>query len=155
MATGKQHMAGTLVLSPVTVGSVWWLTGGDVITAAVAGAGCLSGLFINPDLDMETVTMSEYWLVRWTLGLGWLWIMLWYPYALLAKHRSWFSHTPIISTVGRVIYVVLLYFGVTVLLYYFFAIELFPFWALLNWEQWTIFVGGLTISDLGHWWLDR
>ncbi|MEW5959518.1 MAG: DUF2227 family putative metal-binding protein [Chloroflexota bacterium] len=155
MATGKQHITGTIVLSPVTAGSVWWLTGGDVTTAAVAGTGCLSGLFVNPDLDMETVTLSEYWLVRWTLGLGWLWIMLWYPYALLARHRSWFSHAPIISTMGRVSYMVLLYVGIAVLLRYFLAIELFPFWALLNWEQWFIFVGGLTISDLGHWWLDR
>lgn len=154
MATGKRHAAATLVLSPVTAGGTWWLTGGDLTATVIAGTGCLSGLFISPDLDMESVTISEYWLVRWTLGLGWLWVMLWYPYAVIAKHRGWFSHTPLIGTMGRVLYIALIYLGITILLRYFFEIMLFPFWGLLSWRQWLILVGGLTISDLGHWWLD-
>lgn len=154
MATGKGHAAATLILSPVTAGGTWWLTGGDLIAAGIAGTGCLSGLFISPDLDMETITISEYWLVRWTLGLGWLWVMLWYPYALIVKHRSWFSHAPLISTMGRVLYIVLVYLGIAVLLRYFLKIELFPFWIVLSWQQWLILIGGLAISDLGHWWLD-
>jgi len=154
MATGKQHAAGTLVLSPLAAGGAWWLTNGDVTTATIAGAGCLSGLFISPDLDMEAVTVSEYWLVRWTLGLGWLWVMLWYPYALIAKHRSWLSHAPIIGTVGRLAYLALVYLGVAALLRNFLTIELptLPIW--LSWPQWLIFAGGLTVSDIGHWWLD-
>jgi uncharacterized metal-binding protein len=154
MATGKGHAAGTLILTPVTAGGAWWLASGDLSTAIIAGTGCLSGLFINPDLDMETVTISEYWLVRWTLGLGWLWVMLWYPYALITKHRNWISHTPIIGTIGRVVYITLVFIGAATLLAYFLNIELFPVWALLSWQQWLIFVSGLALSDLGHWWLD-
>jgi len=153
MATGKQHAAGTLVLTPITAAGAWWLTGGDVTTTLIASAGCLSGLAISPDLDMEAVTESEYWLVRWTLGLGWLWVMLWYPYALIARHRG-MSHAPIVGTVGRLIYLLLLYLGLYWLLSYFFNIELW-LWPLLLWKEWLVFAGGLTISDVGHWWLDR
>lgn len=155
MATGKRHAAGTLMLSSITAGGAWWLTSGDVTTAINAGAGCLSGLFISPDLDMETVTISEYWLVRWTLGLGWLWVMLWYPYAVIAKHRSWFSHAPVIGTLGRVMYVGLLYLGLAALLRTYFDIFLPSPLAILSWPQWLIFMGGLAISDIGHWWLDK
>lgn len=153
MATGSQHAAGTLVLTPITAAGAWWLTNGDMTTAVIAGAGCLSGLLISPDLDMEGVTNSEYWLVRWTLGLGWLWVMLWYPYAVIARHRG-LSHAPLIGTIGRVLYVIILYAGFYLLLAYFFNLKL-PLWPILLWRPGVVFVGGLAISDIGHWLLDN
>ncbi|HEX9922643.1 MAG TPA: DUF2227 family putative metal-binding protein [Anaerolineae bacterium] len=152
MADGIRHAAGTLVLTPVAAAATWWLTDGDLTTVTIAGTGCLSGLLISPDLDMETVTVSEYWLVRWTLGLGWLWVMLWYPYALIARHRG-LSHTPVIGTVGRALYLIILYVGLYLLLGFFFNVVL-PLWPLLFWQPGLIFIGGLTISDIGHWYLD-
>lgn len=80
---------------------------------------------------------------------------LWYPYAVIAKHRSWFSHAPIIGTLGRVIYLGLLYLGLAALLRTYFDIFLPSPLAILSWLQWLIFVGGLAISDIGHWWLDK
>jgi uncharacterized metal-binding protein len=100
---------------------------------------------LTPDLDQERISSSEYTLVKWTLGLGFLWMMVWYPYARLCKHRSPLSHWPLIGTAGR-----LLYIGLVVAT----AVA-------LGWEAprlplesvlWAI--GGLVLSDTMHWLLD-
>ena len=64
--------------------------------------GSAAGTFITPDYDFE------HNLPKWKIGrvpvLGPLWNLLWYPYALLVKHRSFVSHSPVFGTLGRIGY---------------------------------------------------
>ena len=110
-----------------------------------AGAGCLAGILLSPDLDQEGISSAEYKLIKYTLGLGFLWSMLWFPYALCVKHRSPISHWPLLGTAGR-----LAYLGVFVLIARYFG-WFFPFLSLslLGWG-----IMGLAISDAAHWFMD-
>ena len=148
MPSGRVHAKCTAVLAIpacfMTLGATGsWLSG------AACGLGCLSGIALTPDLDQEGLSNSEYWLIKWTMGLGFLWTMLWYPYARLCKHRSIISHFPILSTAFRLAY-----------------LAIFPAIAIaLGWtppeRDWPAYqelalwaVGGLVVSDIAHWALD-
>lgn len=115
------------------------------INAVVAAAGCLAGIALTPDLDQEGLSTSEYWLIKWTLGLGFLWTMLWYPYARLCKHRSPISHWPLLGTAGRLAYLGL-----------FVAIARALGWQppLVPFIPAACALTGLLISDSAHWLLD-
>jgi uncharacterized metal-binding protein len=119
---------------------------GNWTNALACGAGCLAGIAITPDLDQEGLSSSEYWIIKWTLGLGFLWTMLWYPYARLCKHRSVISHFPFIGTAGRLAYLSIL----PLLAYYF-----------LSWQPpripqtpFLLAITGLMASDIAHWAMD-
>lgn len=116
-----------------------------MLNAGAAALGCLAGIPLTPDLDQETLSTSEYWLIKATLGLGFLWTMLWYPYARLCKHRSPLSHWPILGTVGRLAYVAI-----------FVAIAMILGWQPPSPPQIPMLCGlvGLLISDSAHWALD-
>ncbi len=152
MASGRTHIAGTVALAPMTAMAAWQLTGGDTIAMAIAGAGCLSGVLISPDLDMSRRTISETLLLRWNLAIGWLWIALWFPYAFISKHRG-LSHVPIFGTLSRMLYLAVCYVGLHYFLQEFYAIDLLS-WPQLYQQQLLIFVTGLAVSDIGHWILD-
>ena len=77
-------------------------------TTVLASAGCLSGVLISPDLDMANRTVSETVVIRWLGVLGYLWMVLWKPYACLHKHRG-ISHVPLIGTLTRVGYLAVCY----------------------------------------------
>jgi uncharacterized metal-binding protein len=63
--------------------------------AITAGLSFLfSGFMFGPDLDIRS---KQYF--RW----GWL-RLIWLPYQEFVPHRSWFSHGPIVGTVGRMMY---------------------------------------------------
>jgi uncharacterized metal-binding protein len=144
MPSGKVHAKCSAILAvpaafiPLGATADWRL-------AVAGGLGCLAGIALTPDLDQEGLSSSEYWLIKWTMGLGFLWTMLWYPYARLCKHRSILSHFPFIGTAGRLAYMGLFvgiakYFGWTP-----------PQWPL-PWLAWAL--AGLLLSDIAHWALD-
>ena len=153
MASGRTHTSATVLLTPLTAYAAWKLTGGDTALMAIAGAGCLSGIFISPDLDLSGKTISETLLNKWIIGAGWLWMLLWYPYARLSKHRGC-SHVPIIGTLGRIVYLGIFYIGIHFIFQHYYATDLLV-WPQLYWQQLLIFAGGLTVSDFGHWVLDK
>jgi len=64
------------------------------LTLILAAAFLFSGLMFGPDLDIHSVQYN-----RW----GWF-KPLWLPYRKILRHRSIFSHGPILGTVLRVIY---------------------------------------------------
>jgi uncharacterized metal-binding protein len=68
--------------------------------------GAAIGAFVTPDLDLESTTHSEA-LLRQIPVVGLLFQVLWYPYALLHAHRG-VSHWPIVGTLGRLAYLVVL-----------------------------------------------
>lgn len=109
-------------------------------------AGCLAGLIISPDLDVDMQT-SAHSTVRRTLGRlpGLAWRLLWLPYAYLVPHRSWISHAPLISTLIRAGYLYGLAWGIAYLVQH-------PLPAMPWWLPWA--VGGLTVADTLHWLAD-
>jgi uncharacterized metal-binding protein len=116
--------------------------------APVAALGCACGVLLSPDLDQEGISHAEWRLVKWTFGLGFLWLLLWWPYAALMPHRG-LSHVPIIGTATR-----LAYLGAIVgaALY-----ALGPaWWPWFDWLRWyaPTWAAGLALSDVAHWVMD-
>jgi uncharacterized metal-binding protein len=100
-------------------------------------AGAFVGLLINPDLDQNSMTISDFFIVTIPIvgkPLG----LLWRSYTWLYRrfpHRSFFTHAPIVGTVIR-----LVYFG----WWMWFAFQTLP----------VEFVIGLAAADVLHWTLD-
>lgn len=145
MPSGKVHAACSAALSPVAFGTAYAFSGDHLPVAIASAGGCLLGILLTPDLDQENLGMSERWLIKRTLGLGYVFVMLWYPYARLLPHRSPWSHLPIIGTLGR-----LAYMGI------FAGIALALGWkpTLGYPEVWVGLLCGLALSDAAHWAFD-
>jgi uncharacterized metal-binding protein len=96
MASGHSHDQATRRLA-LPFGLLWapWL--GLVGVAVAAGAFLVGGLWLSPDLDTRSRATQ-----RWG-PLGWLW----WPYRRGLSHRSLLSHSPVIGTAGRLIYLAL------------------------------------------------
>jgi len=137
MTSGDIHNKMTVAITPVVIIGVSLLVKNPWY-GIVAGAGCLSGMVLTPDLDQEGINKIEWIIIKKSLGLGFLWLMYWYPYALIMKHRSFASHFPIVSTAIRFIY---------------------QFWALFIFSDidivyYALFFVGLCFSDIVHYYLD-
>jgi len=147
MASGIVHSACSVALAAVSFGAVAGALG-QWDAGLACGAGCLAGIFLTPDLDQEGLSRSENTLIKWSLGLGFLWLMLWYPYAKLIKHRSPLSHFPFLGTAGRLLYLFVL---AAIPAYFGFRLQAPPdsWWPLLGWG-----VAGLALSDIGHYFFD-
>lgn len=154
MPSGRAHAKCSLYLAlpAAGVGAVGgFLATRDPVVAAISaaccGLGCLLGVPLTPDLDQELINSVEYKIIKWTMGLGFVWTMLWFPYARLTAHRGFASHFPIVGTAGRLAYIALLLW---------LAILLTPLtlpsipWVYVVWT-----VVGLVISDVAHWALDE
>ena len=152
MASGKAHVTATVLLTPLTAAVAWQLTDGDLATTLLASAGCFSGIVISPDLDLGGRTISEVIVIKWMGALGWLWVLLWAPYARVYKHRG-ISHVPLLGTATRVLYLALCYVIIHCVLQQFHAIDLLS-WPQAYWQHLAIGVAGLSVSDIGHWVLD-
>jgi uncharacterized metal-binding protein len=101
---------------------------------------------MTPDLDQEGLCTGESLIVKWTLGIGFLWCAIWYPYATMFSHRSFYTHFPIVSTLIRILYLFVPTFIILHLLGY--NIHIPWIYALFG------FIG-LVISDTAHWAMDR
>lgn len=106
MPGGKVHTALTLstisgVLAPYAVvnlnGNEWTYV-----------AGCLTGILIGPDMDVDRGNISDYMIRKVSRPAQFLWRLFWTPYALLTPHRHYISHFPILGTVVRIGYVFLI-----------------------------------------------
>jgi len=99
MSSGKTHAKISMCAAPVTA-IVVAITTHNVWNGALAGAGCVLGVIVSPDLDVDHRTYSETVLPG---VLGWVWTVYWWPYSRMFKHRE-SSHWVIIGTVLRVLY---------------------------------------------------
>lgn len=155
MASGREHTFGTIILTPLAGLAAWHLSHGDQAITFLATAGCFSGIFISPDLDMPTRTISESTLLRWSWGIGYLWIALWYPYALLFRHRG-ISHCPLVGTCTRLLYLLGWAFLLQEVLRHSIQVEgHLLLWLKEHLIPLGIFSAGLAVSDLGHWVMDH
>jgi len=141
----------------------------DTPQMLLTGVGCLAGLLLSPDLDVDNGHLGS-WYAR-KIYMGHIFDVFWQPYRVSLKHRSFWSHTPIISTIIRMIYLVfpliilivkdqdtsvpkvLFYLLPTVLL----SMIILTLFALLYTGGIDILyylkplIFGLIISDTGHW----
>lgn len=104
MPDGRIHAS---ITTAAAVG-LYWLGAqaglSDSANQAVA-AGCLLGIIVTPDLDVDQPVRSHYVVLR-RFGpvIAAVWRMVWLPYGLAIRHRSWVSHMPVIGTFIRAAY---------------------------------------------------
>jgi uncharacterized metal-binding protein len=119
---------------------------------ALAG-GCLAGLLLTPDLDVDTGSNSDDWARSFGRLPGLLWFLVWRPYAALVPHRSPLSHFPILGTVLRLGYLSAVIVLLSWCLHFVIPMRI-P--AILSMPWWfPLYFVGLALADLGHWVLDN
>ncbi len=145
MSSGKEHSKASL-LAAIPVGISVSVYTKDLLAGIAASAGCVSGIFLTPDLDQEGISRSEWTIIKSTFGIGFIWLLFWWLYAKAFKHRSFWSHFPIIGTAIRVMY----------LITPFLIIGMIRGWDISTLKLWFFawWVIGLVISDTIHWVMD-
>ncbi len=94
MPSGRRHDSITLWTLPLVVGVAFERTGNGTLTLLVSGGYLFSGLMFGPDLDIYSRQYQRWGPLRW----------IWLPYRRHLRHRSFWSHGPLVGTVGRVLY---------------------------------------------------
>src|ERR687883_411870 len=94
MPSGKTHDMVTLVLAAPTFAAAWGLTGSVALSTAATVAMLFGGLMFGPDLDILSRQYTRWGPLR----------LLWFPYRVVFRHRSRWSHGIIFGTLIRVLY---------------------------------------------------
>jgi uncharacterized metal-binding protein len=139
MSSGRTHDRITLWGLPLVLLATYYATLHGGLTAVVAAGYLLGGWMLGPDLDIHSVQYKRWGWLRW----------IWLPYRGNIRHRSRWSHGPIVGTVVRVLYLSL-WLGLGGLL----IVD------LLNSAQRTALTWGALVDGLGWalrthwpWWL--
>lgn len=146
MSDGKTHAGITAAASGLLAIGMWRL-GFTAEQIRLTAEGCMSGILLSPDMDVDAGFLGYSYVDKY-LGkiVGTLWKVLWWPYAVLIPHRSWFSHAPIISTSLRLLYWYGIYLAVCVLFK-------LPVW-VPDRELGMYMFAGLALSDALHYLAD-
>ena len=94
MPSGKTHDRVTLLLALPTFALACFVTGSLLLAALVTGTTLWGGLMFGPDLDTQSLQYARWGVFRF----------LWYPYRVVFRHRSRWSHGLLFSTLIRVLY---------------------------------------------------
>ncbi len=94
MSSGRTHDRITLWALPLVVLAAFRVTLSGHLTAVVCLGFLLGGWMLGPDLDIHSVQYKRWGWLRW----------IWLPYRNRIRHRSHWSHGPVIGTVVRVLY---------------------------------------------------
>lgn len=94
MPSGITHDRITLWVLPWIAGISYALTRNGELTLIVSGGFLFSGLMFGPDLDIYSLQYKRWGILR----------VIWLPYRQMLRHRSLFSHGPIIGTCVRLLY---------------------------------------------------
>jgi len=120
-------------------------------TGLLLALGCGLGAFLSPDYDQEMIVWGKWKIYKAlppiTYLLGAIWIAYWMPYALLMKHRG-LSHWPILGTLTRLIYLLLI--PGCLLLLSGQHLEMTPLMISTMMRTILPLIIGLTLSDIGH-----
>lgn len=156
MPSGRTHDRLTLWSLPVVAVVSLMRTRNSSLTLILLAGYLFAALMLGPDLDTRSIHYKRWGLLRW----------IWIPYRGSLKHRSMFSHGPIVGTVIRVIYVLVWGFllGVGAVA---FANEVFHWgWTwndIGNWltqsigshvSSWAALLVGLELGALSHYVID-
>lgn len=169
MASGKTHRT----IGLVSAGALAILAThhGALYEGLCLGAGCTFGAtLMNPDQDVDGGYIGNAAARR--LGLETPYRVFFRPYQLAYKHRSGWSHFPVLSTIWRVIYLFLPLLVVIfkdqntsrirllsctiapqmMALVSWAGFIIFLHYGLIYWVIWGLI--GLTINDILHWFVD-
>src|SRR5215208_6856916 len=94
MPSGKTHDAITFILAAPTFLAAWGLTGNPVLAGLATVTMIFGGLMFGPDLDIQSRQYTRWGVFRF----------LWWPYKVMFRHRSRWSHGIIFGTLIRVVY---------------------------------------------------
>lgn len=95
MADGKSHDAITVWSTGLVMLVTLALTRDNAIALCTAAGNLIGGLYLSPDLDIPSRPWRRWWIFRF----------LWMPYQRSIPHRHYLSHSPVIGTVGRLLYI--------------------------------------------------
>lgn len=153
MPNGKVHAFTTTATAVASGPALVWFANQPILYGAAFGLGCLTGLVLTPDLDVDHGSYSHRIVGRTAGQLArWIWWMMWWPYARLIPHRSFWSHFPVLGTLLRLVY---LAGGPLLLLWSLNALYPHSFPALPGWHplfNWIF--AGLATVDAQHTLLD-
>jgi uncharacterized metal-binding protein len=155
MASGHHHAIATVIVGGALSAGLYGVAHCPPLETILFASGCLTGLVINPDLDIRHFTHAEQ-VLRASGGplgglLARLWYTLWWPYAhLIPHHRHPLSHFPLLGTAGRLLYLSILFGLFGYLANWLFKLPPFPefppeLWPLVAW-----WAGGLAAMDTLH-----
>src|SRR5438477_6481440 len=94
MPSGKTHDAITFILAAPTFAAAWGLTGKLALAFLATGAMLFGGFMFGPDLDIQSRQYTRWGIFRF----------IWFPYKVIFRHRSRWSHGIIFGTLIRVLY---------------------------------------------------
>ena len=94
MPSGRTHDRITLWSLPLVAGATFGQTRSSSLTLLVSTGFLIGGLMFGPDLDIYSRQYQRWGWFRW----------IWLPYRKLMRHRSFWSHGPIVGTVLRLAY---------------------------------------------------
>jgi uncharacterized metal-binding protein len=94
LPSGRTHDRVTLWSLPLIAGGTLYATARADLAFWVSGGFLFSGLIFGPDLDLYSFHYKRWGMLRW----------MWQPYQKAIKHRSIWSHGPLIGTIGRILY---------------------------------------------------
>ena len=153
MSSGRTHDRITLWALPLVVLVALRVTLSGWLTAVVCLGFMLGGWMLGPDLDIHSVQYKRWGWFRW----------IWLPYRGKIRHRSNWSHGPVIGTVVRVLYLsVWIGLGGLILVDFLNRSQRTALswgdladglsWALLTyWPWWLALVIGLELGALSHY----
>jgi uncharacterized metal-binding protein len=97
MPSGRTHDRITLWALPAVGTLVYVGTKQALPTLWICAGYLFGGLMLSPDLDIHSVQYKRWGIFRW----------IWLPYRGSLRHRSPYSHGPLMGTTIRVIYLLL------------------------------------------------
>lgn len=108
MSDGKTHRRVNILTGGAIIGGSILINAPLPVTVA-AIAGSVAGTIISPDMDLNAALPASF--MTKIPGVRIVWGTVWRPYQLIFKHRSFWSHFPIVGTTGRVLYLMLWLLG--------------------------------------------
>ena len=160
MASGLVHHNHTKKIAVVTtiIGSYFSFSTLSIVPLLIVTIGNVLGVILNNDTDVPGGTYSEFLVENYVSQFAYLFgvkksisivlgriikkifMISTFPYALLAPHRSWISHSPVVGSVGRALYcygfyyIICSIFNWQIIPLLIFWNEYYLFWILVVWE---------------------
>src|SRR5918997_2470893 len=94
MPSGKTHDVITVLLAAPTFAAAWGLTRSPTLALVATAAMLFGGFMFGPDLDIQSKQYTRWGVFRF----------LWFPYKVVFRHRSRWSHGLVFGTLIRVVY---------------------------------------------------